>query len=97
MRSRIGPWLGAALCLLVLGCGPAPKPCLIIPMQLQMARYDRDQIKTQVDAKMTEVKRSQENLDLAKTRLTQMEEERDELMKIVQQQAADSAAKGKKS
>jgi len=99
MRSRIGPWLGAASFLLLAGCASQPRPCVIIPMQLKMAAYDRDQIKAQVDAKMSEVKRTKENLDLATTRLQQMEQERDDLLKTVQQQAADSAAaatKGKK-
>ena len=96
MRTWFGPVAGAAL--LLLGCGCAStRPCMIIPMQLSMARFDRDQEKDLVDAKQAEVNRAKENLDLARTRLQQLQQERDELQKTVDQQAADSAsARGKK-
>ena len=97
MRTRIGPMLGAALLvLLAAGCA-STKPCMVIPRQLELAQHERDTMKQLVDAQQAEVNRSKENLDLAKTRLQQMEQERDELQKAIVQQAADSAAaRGKK-
>ena len=96
MRTWIGPALGAALLVLVGGCA-STKPCQIIPRQLEMAQFDRDQQKQLVDAKQSEVNRAKENLDLAKTRLQQLAAERDELQKTLTQQTADSvAARGKK-
>lgn len=96
MRMRIGPLAGAALILLAGGCA-GPRLCQVIPMQIQMASYDRDQMQSLVDAKQAEVNRTKENLDLARTRLDQMKQERDDLRRAVGSEAADSAAaRGKK-
>jgi hypothetical protein len=109
MRSRYGPLLDRVLVvslflvlvlpvLAVLGSAGCahPRPCLVIPKQIELATYARDQVRTQVDAKTAEVSRSKENLDMARTRLTQMEQEKAELEKTLAQQAADSAAAGRK-
>ena len=82
MRMRIGPLAGAALILLAGGCA-GPRLCQVIPMQIQMASYDRDQMQSLVDAKQAEVNRTKENLDLARTRLDQMKQERDDLRRAV--------------
>jgi hypothetical protein len=87
----------AAAALLLLGAGCArTRPCLIIPMQLDLARHDRDELRSMVDSKQSEVNRTKENLDLSVTRLQQMQQEQDDLKKAIAQQAADSAAGVKK-
>ena len=43
------PVLAAAVWLLLGAGARRPRPCLIIPMQLELARHDRDQIEKQVD------------------------------------------------
>ncbi len=91
MRIRIGPYLGVALLALSWGCAPS-RPCQVIPKQLELARYNRDQVRVQLDQKAADVARAKESLDLAQTRLQQMVDEQAELEKAVAQQAADSAA-----
>jgi hypothetical protein len=87
MRALIGPCLGAVLLLVAAGCAPS-RPCQVIPMQIEIARYTRDQLQTQVDEKKADVARSKDNLELARTRLEQMQQEKADLEKEV----ADSAA-----
>ncbi len=74
--------------VMAAGCAP-PQLCTVIPKQLELARADRDQVLQQVEAKKTEVSRSQENLTIARERVTQMQQERVDLVKKL---AADSVA-----
>ena len=95
MRSWTGPVLGTVLLVLVAGCART-RPCTIIPVQLELARHDRDRIKDQVEAKQAAVKTSRDNLDLARARLQQMEEQRADLEKALASEKADSAASRRK-
>jgi hypothetical protein len=88
MKYWIVPVLGLAL----LGGCAGSKPCTVIPMQLELARNDRDALRTQVEGKATEIKRLSESLDMSSKRLEQLRQERDELLRVIEQQTADSAA-----
>jgi septal ring factor EnvC (AmiA/AmiB activator) len=87
--------LVAALAAVAVGCAK-PRPCTIIPMQLDLVRYDAKQVEKQVTAKEGEVSSLQANVDMARTRLTQLEQEEAELNKAIAAARADSAAKGRK-
>jgi hypothetical protein len=95
MRFRIGAILAAALALSVGGCAK-PRPCTIIPMQLDLVRFEAGQLQKQVDAKVAEVASLKSNIDIARTRLTELEQEAADLQKVVDAAKADSAAAGRK-
>ena len=95
MRDRV--IIAAGVLILgfgLAGCG-TPPPCQIIPKQLELVRYQRDQQRQQLEQKKTEVATSQKNLDLSRDRLQQMEQEKSDLEKALGQSAADSAAAGR--
>jgi hypothetical protein len=93
MRTRI---VAAAVLLLVLGCA-RPRPCVIIPMQLDLAKSSRNQVQAQVTTKEEEIKRLSESVEIASRRLDQLRQERDDLKRVMDQQVADSlAAVGRK-
>jgi septal ring factor EnvC (AmiA/AmiB activator) len=95
MRFYNGAVLAAALALTVGGCAK-PRPCTIIPMQLELVRYDSEQIEKQVTAKVSEVASLQSNIDMARTRLSQLEQETADLEKVIEAAKADSSAAGRK-
>jgi hypothetical protein len=95
MRLRNGAVLVAALALVVGGCAK-PRPCVIIPRQLELARYEADQLDKLVTAKAGEVSSLQGNLDMANTRLAQLQQESADLDKVIAAAKADSAAAGRK-
>jgi hypothetical protein len=88
MKHWIVPVLGLVL---MAGCAPS-RPCLIIPMQLELARTERDQLRTEVETKATEIKRLSDAMNLSSKRVEQLRQERDDLLQLLKQQAADSAA-----
>jgi hypothetical protein len=96
MRYRVIAAGGVLLAGLAwAGCG-TPPPCQIIPKQLELIRYERDQARTKLEAKKTEVLTSQKNLELAQDRLKQMQDERESLQKALGPNAADTTAAGRK-
>jgi hypothetical protein len=96
MKFRIGAYAATALLVLAAGCA-SQQACQVIPKQLELARFERDQVKAMVDAKQADVARYQDSMELAKTRLSQMEQEKADLEKTLAQQKADSiAAAGRK-
>ena len=95
MRFQYGAVLAAALALTAGGCAK-PRPCTIIPMQLELVRYESDQIEKQVTTKAAEVASLQSNIDMARTRLVQLEQEAGDLEKVIEAAKADSSAAGRK-
>jgi septal ring factor EnvC (AmiA/AmiB activator) len=96
MRDRVVVAAGVLVLGMVLaGCG-TPPPCQIIPKQIELARYQRDQQNAQLELKKTEVATSQKNLELSRDRLKAMEQEKDDLEKALRQSSADSAAARRK-
>jgi hypothetical protein len=95
MKFPNGAVLAAVLVLTVGGCAK-PRPCLIIPRQLEMARYESDQLDKQVAAKAEVVTSLQGNVDMARTRLAQLEQEAADLEKVLAEAKADSATSGRK-
>lgn len=95
MRFHYVAVLAAALALTAGGCA-RPRPCTIIPMQLELVRYESDQIEKQVTGKAAEVKSLQSNIDMARTRLVQLEQEAGDLEKVIEAMKADSSAAGRK-
>lgn len=95
MRFLYCAVLVAALALMVGGCAK-PRPCTIIPMQLELVRYESDQIEKQVTAKAAEVASLQSNIDMARTRLVQQEQEAGDLEKKIAAAKADSSAARRK-
>lgn len=82
--------------VLVAGCG-RPRPCLVIPMQLELARTDRDQVREQVRTKEGEIERLSESVEITRKRVEQLRQEQADLGRALDQQAADSvAAAGRK-
>lgn len=75
----------AAVAILVAGsgCTSAVRPCMTIPAQIELAESKRDQAKEAYDAKMEEVTRSLNNLDVSRGRLERLVEERDELKALL--------------
>jgi prefoldin subunit 5 len=65
-------------------------------MQLELVRYESDQIEKQVTGKAAEVKSLQSNIDMARTRLVQLEQEAGDLEKVIEAMKADSSAAGRK-
>jgi hypothetical protein len=95
MRFQYGAVLAAALALTAGGCAK-PRPCTIIPMQLELVRYESDQVEKQVTAKAAEVASLQSNIDMARTRLVQLGQEASDLEKAIAEAKADSVAAGRK-
>lgn len=95
MKGWIVALMGVAVAV-VAGCAGS-RPCMIIPMQLELAETERNQVREQVTNKETEIKRYQDGVDKAVARVEQLRQERDELQGLLEQQAADSvAAAGRK-
>ncbi len=90
MRSWFGICLGAAIAALILGGCAGVRPCPVIPMQLELAQSERDQILEEFERKEAEVQRSDDGLRQAKTRLAQMEEEMEELSRVLDEQDGES-------
>jgi predicted nucleic acid-binding Zn-ribbon protein len=65
-------------------------------MQLELVRYESDQIEKQVTAKAAEVASLQSNIDMARTRLVQQEQEAGDLEKKIAAAKADSSAARRK-
>jgi len=78
MRRGLGLALGAALALAVGGCSGS-RPCLVIPMQLRLAQDTVDEIQKQVAAKQADIDRATNSLEMAESRLRQLEEEQAQL------------------
>ncbi len=95
MRLRMGAALGAALVLVVGGCAK-PRPCTIIPMQLELVRFDTEQLEEQVATKVAEVNSLRSNLEIATTRMAQMEQEATDLEKAIGEIEGDAGAAGRK-
>jgi hypothetical protein len=95
MRFHYGAVLAAVLALTAGGCAK-PRPCTIIPMQLELVRYESDQIEKQVTTKAAEVASLQSNIDMARTRLAQMEQEASDLEKTIAAAKADSVSARRK-
>lgn len=90
MRLWFGLCLGVAIAALTLSGCAGVRPCPIIPMQLELARLERDQILGEVETKQAEVQRSDSGLQQTKTRLSQMEEEMEELNRVLGEQDGES-------
>lgn len=95
MRFLYGTVLVAALALTAGGCAK-PRPCTIIPMQLELVRFESNQLDKQVATKAAEVTSLQSNIEMARTRLVQLEQEAADLEKVIAAAKADSSAKGRK-
>lgn len=93
MKGRGG--LLAAIGLgLLLGAGCAKsRPCLIIPMQLNLAQSDMKTFEKQVADKQADVDRMKNSLEMARTRLQQLHDEEAELQRLITGAKADSARK----
>jgi predicted nucleic acid-binding Zn-ribbon protein len=65
-------------------------------MQLGLVRYESEQIEKQATAKAAEVASLQSNIDMARTRLAQLEQEAADLEKAIDAAKADSSAAGRK-
>jgi hypothetical protein len=95
MRFHNGVVLAAVLALTAGGCAK-PRPCTIIPMQLELVRFESEQLEKQVTTKVAEVSSLRSNIDIARTRLSQLEQEAVDLEKVIEAAKADSVAKGRK-
>jgi hypothetical protein len=95
MRFRMAAVAAAALVLVAGGCAK-PRPCLIIPRQIEMARYDVTQAEKRVSERTTEVQNLQGNIEMNRTRLGQLEQEASDLQKAIDAAKADSIARGGK-
>lgn len=95
MRFHNGATVAAALVLATVGCAK-PRPCAIIPMQLELVRFQMRQLDKQVGAKTGEVTSLHANVDMARTRFTQLQQESAELEKAIEAAKADSSATGRK-
>lgn len=95
MRFYCGAALAVVLALTAGGCAK-PRPCTIIPMQLELVRYDTAQLDKQVATKTAEVTSLQSNLEMGRTRLAQLEQESSDLQKAIDAAKADSSAAGRK-
>jgi hypothetical protein len=65
-------------------------------MQLELVRYESDQIEKEAAAKAAEVASLQSNVDMARTRLAQQQQEASDLEKMIEAGKADSSAAGRK-
>lgn len=65
-----------------IGCAQS-RPCMIIPAQLELAKSRRDKAKEAYDARLEDVTRALNSLEASRTRLENMQAERQELLDLL--------------
>lgn len=83
--TRGGTWLAGMAVLLLLsvsGCAQT-RPCMIIPAQIELAKSKRDQIKAEFERKLDDAERARNNMEVTRSRLERMQEERDQLKSLL--------------
>ncbi|MDM7913997.1 MAG: hypothetical protein ACE15D_00490 [Candidatus Eisenbacteria bacterium] len=81
--ARWGGVLGGLAVLALAGCSQGPKPCMIIPAQIELARDVRDDAQAKLTEKQKDADRWKITIEQSRARIARLTEERDQLKQEV--------------